>query len=167
MKTNDVAPGRVIERIRRRIKEIEGGCWEWQGALSTAGYGRIAWAHAPHKMTYASVHRVLYTVDVGPIPKGLDLDHLCRVRRCVNPEHLEPVSRSENLLRGDTVPARRAAVTRCPRGHEYSPENTLVSRRGQRSCKECTYAANRAYYHANRDRRRAQNKAWREARKSG
>ena len=167
------APQRVIKKIKSRYVVNDDGCWIWQGATA-AGYGRIAWK-ATSGMVYRSVHRVLYEATVGPIPDGYDLDHLCHDpdtchpevasecphRACINPEHLSPATRRENLLRGGTVAAARRATTHCPRGHEYSPENTLTSRDGRRSCKECTYEKNRAYYWKNRERRSEYNRQWR------
>lgn len=78
------------DRVLRRV-ELEGDCWAWQGSIAPNGYGKLggSWAH-----------RLSYETFVGPIPEGLDLDHLCRNRGCVNPDHLEPVTRKENLRRG-------------------------------------------------------------------
>lgn len=89
-------------------EESESGCWEWIGTLSSEGYGRFEKDLA---------HRVSYRRSVGPIPEGLQLDHLCRNRRCVNPEHLEPVTGRINTLRGETLPAMNAAKTECIHGH--------------------------------------------------
>jgi len=91
-------------------------------------------------------HRVLYEWTVGPVPAGLELDHLCRVRRCVRPSHLEPVSRRENLLRGVTIPAAHVAKTHCPAGHPYVGANLELRPRGYRVCRTC---------HRERSRRRA------------
>ena len=112
-------------------------CWLWTAAKNAYGYGIVRIAK---KNRYA--HRHIYELLVGPIAVGLDLDHLCRVRNCVNPAHLEPVSRRENLLRGETISKRNADVTHCPQGHEYTPENTYVRRRKNRSgeirfCRAC------------------------------
>lgn len=116
-------------------------CWLWTGTVDTPGYGRVQ-----INRRKIGAHRVAYEALVGPIPEGLDLDHLCRNRLCVNPAHLEPVTRRENLLRGNTVPAQRAARTHCPAGHEYTPENTYYSARNQRNCKECNRLSCRRYY---------------------
>lgn len=159
-------PDRVIERLRSRIEIDRNGCWIWTGALYPTGYGHIAWADRPNHMVHRSTHRTMWLALKGPIPEGRDLDHLCRVRACCNPDHLEPVTRQTNLLRGETIPAARAAVTSCPQGHEYTEENTLLSKAGQRQCKECTYERNRAYYHSNKARRAEYNKAWREKRRA-
>jgi hypothetical protein len=110
-------------------------CWPWVGAITPAGYGHFYWGGRS-----SSAHRFAYELIVGPIPAGLHVDHLCRNRRCVNPHHLEPVTIRENLLRGETMTARRAAATHCPRGHEYTPLNTYRSKRNQRSCVVCRRA---------------------------
>ena len=87
------------------------GCWLWTRALQPAGYGRIS---VNGRLIYT--HRAAYEAFVGPIPEGMDIDHLCRVRSCCNPDHLEPVTRRENLLRGDTLTAAHAAGKDC--GHD-------------------------------------------------
>lgn len=110
-------------------------CWLWTGTTLKTGYSYF-YMHGRARFG----HRVSYVHHVGPVPDGLDLDHLCRVRRCVNPAHLEPVTRSVNILRGlipGIVRARSAAVTHCPKGHEYTPENVYVDRNGCRMCREC------------------------------
>jgi hypothetical protein len=123
--------------IRARIVvEPAPGCWLWKGAVHYGGYGTYTARHGDKR--YA--HRMVYELLVGPIPDGLDLDHLCRVRSCVNPDHLEPVTRRENLLRGETDAARRAAMTACERGHPFTPENTYVKPSGARECRPCRRA---------------------------
>lgn len=112
------------------------GCWLWHAALSTTGYGKYS-----HEGVVSQAHRVAYEDAKGPIPAGLDLDHLCRVRACVNPDHLEPVTRRVNTLRGETVAAANAVKTHCLRGHPLEGDNVYiqVSRSGhpERSCKTC------------------------------
>lgn len=112
-----------------------GQCWEWPGYVNDdSGYGRV-WDGTETD----AAHRWVYSMLRGVIPAARDLDHLCRNRRCVNPWHLEPVTRRENLLRSPITRASiNAAKTHCPRGHEYTPENTRVRiARGTRECRTC------------------------------
>jgi HNH endonuclease len=120
------------------------GCWIWQRSDTRGGYG-----HLRHEGQMQYAHRVYYERYRGAIPAGLQLDHLCRNARCVNPEHLEPVTGLENILRGDTIAARRKAQTHCVNGHPFDEENTI--RRGRmRACRECQRRAVREW---NRKRR--------------
>lgn len=114
-------------------------CWLYLGSLTSNGYGKASVAGRT-----ALAHRAAYEALVGPIPPGLQLDHLCRNRACYNPAHLEPVTQRENLRRGRNSNAEK---THCPLGHEYSDENTYVCARGKRSCKTCNRARNRVRYH--------------------
>lgn len=104
------------------VNKIPGGCWEWSGPLNN-GYGWYGGKLA---------HRRTYTELVGSIPAGLELDHLCRNPPCINPEHLEPVTRQENINR------RFVLQTHCKNGHEFSPANTYVPKPGRRVCRRCT-----------------------------
>ena len=107
------------------------GCWLWTGALSD-GYG--SFGIEGHRTKGA--HRYAYETLVGPVPSGLQLDHLCRVRNCVNPDHLEPVTQRENLLRSEGAAARNARKTHCENGHPFDDENTS-STNGKRRCRAC------------------------------
>jgi HNH endonuclease len=108
------------------------GCWVWTGYRNpTSGYGTIKFTGT--KGFYA--HRLVYELLVGPIPEGLQLDHLCRNRWCVNPSHMEPVTQRENLLRGDTVVAKNAAKTHCLRGHLFDYVRPDGTGRDCRTCK--------------------------------
>ena len=112
-----------------RITVVD-GCWEWGAGKQSRGYG-MCWNG--EKAVLA--HRFSFEVHKGEIPEGLVIDHLCRNRSCVNPDHLEAVSQRENVRRGNS-PRLRAAQTHCKRGHEYTPENTH-SWGGSRACKSC------------------------------
>jgi len=109
-----------------------GGCWEWTGGISDNGYGRF---RAGGNKGYA--HRFAWELLRGPIPGGLTIDHLCRNRRCVNPDHLEPVDCRTNLLRGVGPSAVNATKTRCVNGHPFDQRNTYVWKDGSRYCREC------------------------------
>lgn len=123
----------TLERMFDKISpEPNSGCWLWTGSMFPTGYGQARFvAHAS-----AQAHRVMYELLVGPIPENLDLDHLCRIRSCVNPRHLEPVSRRVNLLRGIGHPAINAQKTKCIHGHSLSEEN-IYRVNGKRVCKDC------------------------------
>jgi hypothetical protein len=112
-----------------------GRCWLWTGSGNGRGYGQIG---EGNRNLYA--HRVAYELAIGPIPIGKQIDHLCRVRNCVNPAHLEAVTQKENVERGTTGEvnaARQLAQTHCKRGHPFDAANTYIAPNGQRLCKTC------------------------------
>lgn len=131
--------GTPIERLLSRIEigdEHNGErCWLWTGPVTREGYAKIS---VGGKMRLA--HRIAYEAIVGPIPKGMVCDHLCCVRRCVNPRHVEPVSAAENVHRGRSFAAQLARKTRCKRGHPLEGPNLLPSglRQRKRRCRTCT-----------------------------
>lgn len=116
-------------------------CWYWLGAPTKAGYGTMS---VLGKRMYA--HRISHELFTGPIPEGLTIDHLCRVRHCVNPAHLEAVTQRVNNLRGTGMSARHAKVTHCPFGHPYDVANTAIGERGTRKCKACKARRSRDRY---------------------
>jgi hypothetical protein len=121
-------------------------CVEWTGRLDRDGYGRLG---------PKSAHRMAYEAAYGPIPGGLVIDHLCRNTRCVNPEHLEAVAQSLNVLRGESFASVNARKTTCAHGHPFDAENTLFRYRNgrpRRVCRACGRRSCAEYYR----RRRAQ-----------
>lgn len=124
--------------------EVDGDCWIWRGAVNDHGYPYVKVAGKAVR-----AHRLAYQDFAGDIPLGLELDHTCKIRRCINPAHLEPVTKLVNLRRGDSHKHGgggrfQAAKTHCPRGHPYSKENTKVTKSGGRACRECHRACDRA-----------------------
>lgn len=132
----------IAEKTQGKYQKADTGCWIWTAAFNNTGYGRLR-DHPSGKMLLA--HRVMYELHVGPIPEGLVLDHLCRVRACVNPSHLEPVTFAENVKRGDAV------KTHCPQGHEYNAENTGKGNGGSKRCLKCHRDQQRELYHRKRN----------------
>lgn len=116
----------LIQKFLSKVQQV-GNCWMWSGSKTSAGYGQI-WTG---RMNYS--HRFSYELFVGIIPKGMTLDHLCRNRACVNPDHLEAVSLKENILRGYNSAAINSKKTQCPQGHPYSG----VNNQGSRICQTC------------------------------
>lgn len=130
-------PGALLAYVERRIQpEPNTGCWLWVGSVRADGYGEVRVGGRLGMRQRA--HRIVYEIHRGPIPGGLQLDHLCRVRCCVNPDHLEAVASRENLLRGLTIPAAHAVKDQCPRGHAY-----YVKKNGARGCRSCHAAQER------------------------
>lgn len=131
--------------------QIKNECWVWRAGATGRGYG----AAYVNGRQYPA-HRLAYSVLRGEIPSGLDLDHLCRNRRCVNPDHLEPVTRRENLLRSPiTLTAQKAAQSECIRGHEFTPENTRIRKSdGTRHCRVCQRESERKMKRGQTEKRR-------------
>ncbi len=116
------------------LPEPMSGCWLWTGSCCSGGYGTFR--VGGRKGNTVACHRFSYEEHRGPIPTGLDLDHLCRVRCCVNPWHLEPVTNAENTRRG-LAGINMRSKTHCPKGHPYSEGNTYLSKTNRRHCKTC------------------------------
>lgn len=109
-------------------------CWMWNGSMFASGYGRFHSGGATFR-----AHRLAYIWEYGEIPEGLQLDHLCRNRRCVRPDHMEAVTSRTNTLRGVSPVAENAAKSFCLRGHRFTPENTYYHA-GRRHCRACRTA---------------------------
>lgn len=126
--------GTLDERFFSKVWFTD-GCWLWIGAMYSNGYGHFA-TSSPRKDHLA--HRFAYERLVGSIPVGLTLDHLCRNRACVRPDHLEPVTQEVNNRRGMGASGRHFRATHCPKGHPYDGENLYIRPDGMgRGCKEC------------------------------
>lgn len=137
-----------LERFMAKVDKTD-SCWLWTAALARGGYGvfRVDRILRP-------AHRWSYETFIGQIPEGLTIDHLCHTRvasecidsaacphrRCVNPYHLEPVTRRDNLFRGNSLTAKNSAKTACVNGHEFTPENTYLRADGSgRDCRACSH----------------------------
>ena len=130
-----------VVRFFTRVKVLESGCWEWQGSVKpSTGYGSFS------ADGECSPHRWIYKKVIGPLKRGRSwsIDHLCRNRICVNPQHLEQVTRKENILRGEGITAEHARKTHCKRGHEFSGDNLRIIEsdqgswiRKERRCRTC------------------------------
>ena len=129
--------------LRHAEVDAATGCWLWTAWTDRDGYGRIT-VGIPR-----SAHRVAWEEFRGPIPAGLHIDHLCRNRRCINPDHMEPVTPRENTLRGTSIAVVNKVKTHCKSGHVYDEANTYRWR-NRRHCRSCNRAAHE---------RRAQRKA--------
>lgn len=119
--------------IRKKVTVDANGCWLWNRAINIRTH-YAQWIIGGHNR---NAHRAVYELLVGSIPEGLELDHRCRIRHCVNPEHLEPVTHRENMLRATAhFIAVNAAKTHCINKHEFTAENTYTYQ-GRRQCRIC------------------------------
>lgn len=134
------------KRFWARLDKQANGCWLWTHTLDEDGYGVLCVKKKPRR-----AHRFGYELLIGPIPEGMTIDHLCRVRSCVNPAHMEPVTNGENVLRGMSFSAVNKRKTHCIRGHAFDEANTYYHPRGQRVCRKCANVSYRNY----RERRKA------------
>ena len=123
------------ERFLSQVTKAD-DCWEWRGYIDPKGYARFT----PEGQSKTYAHRWAFKNFVGVLPDGLQIDHLCRNRRCVKPDHLEAVTCQVNLARGEHWLKRKA---HCPKGHPYDDVNTYVCRSGGRRCRACARAAAR------------------------
>ena len=147
--SNRTAPS-ILERFWSKVDKTE-TCWLWVGYTKPNGYGSFN----PTRDQAAYAHRYAYELANGPIPDGLQVDHLCHDpaecqaatecphRRCVNPAHLEAVTPRVNNLRSGNFAAKRSRQTHCVNGHEFTPENTYIKPNGCRNCATCRAEADR------------------------
>lgn len=135
---------RLPQRFWNKVyPEPNTGCWLWGASSDWKGYGKFCVAKRN-----LMAHRWSYTMLVGDIPEGRQIDHLCRQKGCVRPDHLEPVTAQVNMLRGPTVAATNAAKTACPQEHPLTEDNVLSDRLGRRKCRTCANERKMAAYRA-------------------
>lgn len=125
--------GAPEERFWPKVRKSPepGGCWQWTAYTTPDGYGMFG-----NGVKVVGAHRWAYENAHGPVPVGLELDHLCRNRSCVNPAHLEPVTRRENVLRGESPAAKCMRTGKCHKGHEMKGHNVIQNEHG-RQCRKC------------------------------
>jgi len=138
---------RLPDRFWNKVQPCPmSGCWIWMAFCDGWGYGRFRFGNR----SSAFAHRIAYLTLVGPVADGLELDHRCRTKPCVNPSHLRAVTHFENVMRGDAPPAVNARATTCRRGHDFTSDNVRISRRGCgatfRSCRACVRAYQNEQY---------------------
>lgn len=123
----------LLHKLLNRLTSVN-DCWTYPPNEKITGYSRVM-----HNRKRQMTHRAVYELLVGTVPKYLELDHLCRNRACINPDHLEPVTKKENVLRGEGYMAKNARKTHCKNGHEFTAENTYIppKRSNRRDCKAC------------------------------
>ncbi|MDB5317106.1 MAG: endonuclease [Rhodospirillales bacterium] len=130
----------VLERLEQRTNILPSGCWVWTGRLTRDGYGQMS-----VRGRTEGAHRLSYRAHHGGIPQGLQIDHLCRNRACLNPAHLRAVTHRVNTMAGFGVGALNAAKTACLRGHQFTGENHRVAPDGERVCRPCANIRLRAH----------------------
>lgn len=146
---------KTIDRFLSKVEIVKGSHWRWRAAINTHGYGTFNLGRTLDGVRHGTqnAHHAGYLLFVGPVPKGLDVDHRCHTkdcrmgtacthRSCVQPAHMALASRGANLLRG----ASRWDGKTCGRGHPWTPESTLVRKDGSRVCRICAYVRNNESY---------------------
>lgn len=135
----------ALERWLSYIEIAESLCWLWRGSINSTGYGSFVAGNRKYL-----AHRFSYEHFIGPIGAGLVIDHLCRVRECVNPDHIEAVSQKVNVHRGIGEAAKNRVKSNCPAGHPYESDNLKVFR-GMRYCRACHRRHNLASWRRQRE----------------
>jgi hypothetical protein len=144
-----VAMRDVADRFWEKVsKGTPDECWPWTAGTSgsRAAYGVLGFK-VKGRTIHKYAHRIAYELEIGPIPEGLEIDHLCRNPICVNPAHLEPVTHRENVLRGEAISAQNARKAHCIRGHLLSGANVAITKPGHRVCRACRQLRRRAGEH--------------------
>ena len=155
----------MIERFVDKIRIADSGCWDWTAGLFTSGYAAFYLAQGKliraHRFAYEYFNKCQLPQYK---PGGLEIDHLCRNRRCVNPDHLELVTNTENIRRGISW---ERAKTHCPKGHPYDDDNTYFASRGSRLCKACAREHDRSRWRLWKSTRKGWKCVWPDRRRDG
>jgi hypothetical protein len=147
MRGGELAP--LVQRLERKHRLTEAGCWEWTGSRDQKGYGRTTiGSRTDGSRRPVRVHRLAWELFRGPIPPGLQIDHRCRNRRCFNPEHLRVATPRENNMApgSESLTARFAERTHCAAGHPFSGSNLRMRPGGARECRTCMNAYKREWH---------------------
>ena len=131
--THTLMSPRDLARFWAHVETQPNGCWQWMGCKDWKGYSHFYL----HKHVSKIGHRIAYEHWKGRILEGLTIDHLCRNRACVNPDHMEAVTNRENVLRGIGLTAQNARKTHCTRGHILAGSNLYIHPEGRRRCRTC------------------------------